>query len=77
MARSAGRIAASSVITIPTASDTITVRVANTVPVDGRSMPNETSSALRPFASPSPRNSPTIEANTPITSASSITDVST
>ena len=40
-------------------------------------MPNETSSALSPLASPRPRNSPTIEASRPITSASSITDRST
>ena len=53
------------------------VRVLNTVPVWGRSIPNETSRLFKPFASASPRNSPTTDANDPITNASSITDLRT
>ena len=72
--RSAGRKAASSVITTPTSSDTMIVRVANTVLACGRSMPNDTSSEFSPLASARPRNRPTTEASSPIRSASSITE---
>ena len=58
VARMAGRIAAISVTTMPTTSATTTVRVANTVPTCGRSMPNATKSAFSSFASPSPRKRP-------------------
>ena len=77
VARSAGRSAARSVIPTPTTSEITIVRVLNTVPVCGRSIPNETSRLLSPLASPSPRNSPTTEATRPITKASIITDVRT
>ena len=40
-------------------------------------MPNETSSAFSPLASPSPRNKPATEARIPITSASSRTEART
>ena len=64
-------------ITIPTSSETTIVRVLKTVPADGRSIPNETSSAFSPLASASPKNSPITDANTPIRNASSNTEVST
>ena len=50
VARSAGDSAATTVTTVPTISDTTIVRVSITVPLDGRSIPNETNSALMPFA---------------------------
>ena len=77
VARIAGRDAAISVTSTPTSIETTIVRVANTVPACGRSIPNETKSAFSPFASPSPRNSPASDARTPMMNASSITDVST
>ncbi len=77
VARRAGRSAASIVITTPTSSETTIVRVANTVAACGRSIPKETNSALRPFASPSPRKSPTTEASRPSRNASSSTERST
>ena len=77
VARIAGRSAASSVTRIPTTSATTIVRVANTVPACGRSIPKWTKSAFSPFARPSPRKRPVIEARIPITSASSSTDIST
>ena len=77
MERSAGRSAASTVITMPTSSETTIVRVLKTGLVDGRSMPNDTNRALSPRASPKPTNRPTIEAKTPITNASSRTEART
>ena len=74
VARNAGRRLASKVTTIPTRSETTIVRVANTVPVFGRSIPNETKSEFRPFASPTPRKRPTTEAIVPSTSASTRTE---
>jgi len=74
VARSAGRIAAISVTTTPTTSATTTVRVANTVPTCGRSIPNQTKTWFSSLARPRPRNSPTRDPNTPITNASSTTD---
>ncbi len=74
VARSAGRSAASIVITIPTANATMIVRVLNTVDVWGRLIPNDTSSEFNPLASSSPRNRPTTEASTPITNASISTE---
>ena len=77
VARSAGRSAAISVITTPTSSETMIVRVANTVAACGRSIPNDTNREFRPFARPRPRNSPATAATAPITSASTITERST
>ena len=54
-----------------------TVRVANTVPAVGRSIPIATKSALSNLASPSPRNRPTTEPKMPMMRASTITDVRT
>ena len=74
VARSAGKKLAISVTTIPSASETITVRVSRRIPLFGSVKPTASKSEKRPFASPSPRKSPTIEASTPITSASSTTE---
>ena len=74
VARSAGKKLAISVTTIPRASDTMIVRVSSRMPLFGSVNPTASNSANRPFARPSPRNSPTIDARTPITSASSTTD---
>ncbi len=74
VARRAGRSAASTVIATPTASDTMIVRVAKTVAAWGRSMPKETNTEFRPFASPRPRNRPATDASRPITNASSSTE---
>ena len=56
---------------------TTTVRPAKTVPAVRKLEPDGLSTALSPFARPSPRNRPTTDAIVPITSASRITDVST
>jgi hypothetical protein len=61
------------VISVPTTSDTMIVRVAKTVFPCGRSIPTATKSLLRIFASPSPRKSPTTEATKPMINASSTT----
>jgi hypothetical protein len=74
VARIAGRTAAISVTKIPTARETTIVRVANTVPTCGRSIPKATKTAFSSFASPRPRKSPTTEPNIAITNASSTTD---
>ena len=47
------------------------------MPLFGSVKPTASKSAKRPFASPSPRKSPTTDARTPITSASSMTERST
>ena len=70
VARSAGMMLASSVITVPSASETRTVRSANTSPASGRSPP----SAVNSLASPNPANSPTTEASSPITRPSITTE---
>jgi hypothetical protein len=77
VARIAGNRPASTVISVPTSSETTIVRVANTVPATGRSRFSARNSASRPFASPSPRKSPTTDARKPITSASRSTERST
>ncbi len=77
VARIAGRSAASSVTTMPTASETTIVRVANTVPACGRSMPKWTKRRFRPFASARPRKRPPTAATRPMTNASIRTDAST
>ena len=50
------------------------MRVSRRIPLFGSVKPTASKSEKRPFASPSPRKSPTIEASTPITSASSTTE---
>ena len=77
VARSAGRRLASSVTRMPTSIATITVRVAKTSPLFGSVKPTASKSLNSPFASPSPRNSPTIEASMPTTSASTTIELST
>ena len=54
VARSAGMMLASSVIVVPSASETRTVRSANTIPASGRSPP----SAVNNLASPKPGEQP-------------------
>ena len=63
VARRAGTTLASSVITVPSASETRTVRSANTIQASGRSPPTAVSNS----ASPNPAKSPTTEASSPIT----------
>ena len=65
---------ASSVITTPTTSETTTVRVANTVPVCGRSIPNDTSRRSAPSRARAPGTAPRPRPAAPITNASSITE---
>ena len=77
VARRAGMIVASSVIPVPSSSDTITVRSANTAGASGRSTPIALNSASIPFAIPKPMKSPIVEATRPITRPSSRTERST
>ncbi len=77
VARKAGRSAASSVTTVPRTIETITVRVAKTRPVCGRSAPNALKSSSRPFARPKPTNRPTIDARIPVVRPSRTTIQST
>ena len=70
VARSAGMMLASSVITVPSASETRIVRSANTIPASGRSPPI----AVNSLASPTPAKSPTTEASSPITRPSITTE---
>ena len=70
VARSAGMMLASSVITVPSASETRTVRSVKTIPASGRSPPI----AVNSLASPSPAKSPTTEASSPITRPSITTE---
>jgi len=70
VARRAGTTLASTVITVPSASETSTVRSANTIPASGRSPPIAVSS----LASPNPANSPITEASSPITTPSITTE---
>ncbi len=77
VARSAGRRLASSVIRIPTRSETTIVLVWNASPLFGSVNPIRSKSLNSPFARKRPRNRPVTEASTPITSDSTITDHST
>ena len=54
----AGQRLASSVTTVPTTSETITVRVAKTSPVCGRSTPNGLEQRLEPLREPEPDEEP-------------------
>ena len=64
-------------MTVPTRSETTTVRVAKTMFVVGRSSSSALKSSFRPTARPMPTKSPMIDAMIPMTSASAITDQST
>ena len=70
VARRAGTTLASTVITVPSASETSTVRSAKTIPASGSSPPI----ALSSLASPNPANSPITEASSPITRPSITTE---
>ena len=74
VARRAGTIVASSVIPVPTRSETTTVRGAKTVSPFGRSTPMALNSTSMPFAIPNPSTSPIIDASRPIARPSSLTD---
>ena len=77
VARSAGKKLAISVTMIPSASETMIVRVSNRRPLFGSVKPTASKSANSPFASASPRKRPTIDAITPIASASTTTEIRT
>jgi hypothetical protein len=68
---------ASSVTTMPSTNDTMTVLVANTVPLFGRSSPRTAKAELRPLAKTRPRKRPATDASAPITMPSSSTERST
>ncbi len=74
VARMAGKSPATSVMIVPTSSETTIVRVAKTVSVVGRSSSSALKSSFRPIARPKPAKRPMIEAMIPIVSASTITD---
>ena len=61
----------------PTTSETITVRASSCSEVLGRSMPNAFSRPLSPTAIPMPATIPTAAATSPVTIASTTTDVIT
>src|SRR4051794_16465998 len=71
VARRAGRMLATSVMSVPSASEMMMVLGANTRPASGRSEPT---SAFIALAMPTPAKSPTTEARRPITSPSSTTE---
>ncbi len=62
---------------VPTSSETITVRAANTVPASGSESFIASNSASSPFARPRPATRPATEASTPTASASTSTEPST
>ena len=70
VARRDGTNAASTVTTIPITNAKITVRGAITMSAVGRSRSSASNSASSPYARPTPRKKPTIDAIRPITSAS-------
>ncbi len=74
MARRAGTSAANTVRSVPSSSETITVRVASTVPELGRSTSSALNSASIAGAKAIPASSPSTEAKIPITSASRTTE---
>ncbi len=77
VARMAGRTLATTVTTIPASIPITIVRVSSTSPLFGSVKPTASKSLKRPFASPMPASTPTIEASRPVTNASTITDHST
>ena len=62
---------------MPSTSETITVRAANTRPVCGSERPSAVNTALRPTARPSPAKRPTTEASSPVKKLSMRTERST
>ena len=74
VARSAGKMLAIRVTTIPSASETTIVRVSRSNPLFGSVKPTASNSQKSPFASASPRKSPITEATMPIASASTTTE---
>ena len=74
VARRAGRMLANSVTSVPTRSETTTVRVAKTVEPCGRSIPILTNIQFSSLARPRPRKRPMTEPSRPITNASITTD---
>ena len=76
VARIAGKMPATSVTTIPTVSEISTVLALRFKEVVGRSLLEALKSALTPRASRRPPTRPRSDASTPMTSASSVTDVS-
>ena len=77
VARIAGQRLAKSVTSVPTRSETITVRGCTIVPDWGRSRLSAAKRADRPFASRMPSATPTTEATKPMTRPSSTTERST
>jgi hypothetical protein len=73
----AGEIAAAIVMPVPRSSDTTTVRDAMTSAVGGSLRPIAATSAFSPIASTTPTPTPTIDATSPTTAASTKTDVIT
>ena len=74
-ARRAGEIAATSVTSVPMASETQMVRGRSCRDDEGRSIPNAFSSAVRPMAMRIPTPSPIAPASTPTMAASASTEV--
>ena len=77
VARSAGTSPATTVSPVPATSGTRIVRGSIGRPASGSAIPSALNTALRPTARPIPAAIPTIEANRPVTSASSTTERST
>ena len=77
VARRAGMKPDTSVAIMPTASATMIVRAATTVPVDGSSSPNEASRPRRAGARISPPRSPMTDAAKPMIRLSTTTELST
>ena len=77
VARSAGKKLAISVTMIPSASEMTIVRVSNRRPLFGSVKPTASNRENSPYASARPRKRPTIDAITPIASASTTTDIRT
>ena len=73
VARSAGRNAEPSVTSVPTSIETTTVRGFTTLPLEGSVMPNNSSRLRSTAAIPSPARTPSAEAISAITSASTST----
>jgi hypothetical protein len=73
VARRAGRTLASSVMPVPSSSDTVIVCVATTVGESGRPTPSAAISAIMPLAIPRPTAIPIAEATRPMTRPSSFT----
>ena len=76
-ARTDGRTAETTVVTIPTIRATMIVRGRTWLPVDGSTMPNARSRRCSPSAITRPNARPRMEAITPVTAASAMTDVRT